>query len=192
MHQLKNNWRKVWFKTCIFAEISELWLTNKMGHICINKGWATSKRCHVGYRSPPGFLGDCFHPPWIVRKAGLCSIFLSEFQPSWEPELDDFTSWEPLNTSRLHQTYVMYVYKFNWLSWERLGVQFLSTKGGLKTCILAKMWALSSTLRRVTKKHLKLRLLLRSIAYDTRSLSGSLRDSLPSLRLDLRVGLCTI
>ena len=38
------------------------------------------------------------------------------------------------------------------------------------------------------KAQLKLRLLLRGIAYDTRSLSGSLRDSFPSQKLDQRVG----
>ena len=44
------------------------------------------------------------------------------------------------------------------------------------------------TTRRVTKVQLKLRLLLRGIAYDTRSLSGYLRGSFPSHQLDLRVG----
>ena len=44
------------------------------------------------------------------------------------------------------------------------------------------------TTRRVTKVQLKLGLLLKGVVDDTRSLFGSLRDSLPSLRLDLRVG----
>ena len=35
----------------------------------------------------------------------------------------------------------------------------------------------------------KVRLLLRGVAYDNRSLSGSLRECVPPLRLDLKVGI---
>ena len=44
------------------------------------------------------------------------------------------------------------------------------------------------TTRRVTKAQLELRLLLRGIADDKRSPSGSLRGSFPSQQLDQRVG----
>ena len=129
-HQLNINWQTVWFKTSIFVEISELWFTNKIGHISTRKDWASARRCCVGHSRLLRSHGEWFHPPWLDRRAWLCSIFLSKFQLS-------LTSWEPLNTSRLHHTYVMYVYKLNWPSRERLGVQFSSTKSGFKTCILA-------------------------------------------------------
>ena len=69
-----------------------------------------------------------------------------------------------------------------------MGVRFSSTNDGLKNMHFSLFVGTQSDNKEGHKSTLKLGLLLRGIADDKRSLSGSLRDSLPSLRLDLRVG----